>query len=516
MIQRTKCLLVILFTFLLSIIFVLISPLTGCASGLNASEQELVAKAKGTFEWNGKEYRAKQTYIDQLTAYLCRDDVDLNADTCAAAAAEMYGSVERGVTEGYLYEVGGSGETAADTIEAIESEAGSQEEKGSGQEGLSGDEERSDKQLGERSDEQFEEWSGNKPDEKFKKCAPVIFRLPGCWWFGGNRAGGEDAGTGTGAGTENGWHRLLDPAFYCLLMVGEAVCLLILITALAQTARNRSLRRRSKARKALQTIVICMTAGACFLTGLLLSLRIGAFSEQAVLNQIEKTSWYQTVYDDMKRETFRTLSLIQEPEYDYGDMVKYSNVVLTARQQVKAELEGESPHPDLAGAMEPLRSFVSAGYRHAYPNSEVAAAGMEYLMDGLEARCENLVHWAGMDWWRQKTRDFLRWMPVLLGGAVLVFSLGTAELICLSRSRYRAVKRFGTSLFVGFLGLGVCGLLLWRFGGAGTVWTEPVYMNEFARYLSVSAGYSALSLGGMGCCLSAMAFYISKCMKYER
>ena len=177
MIQRTKCLLVILFTFLLSIIFVLISPLTGCASGLNASEQELVAKAKGTFEWNGKEYRAKQTYIDQLTAYLCREDVDLNADTCAAAAAEMYGSVERGVTEGYLYEVGGSGETAADTIEAIESEAGSQEEKGSGQEGLSGDEERSDKQLGERSDEQFEEWPGNKPDEKFKKCAPVIFRL---------------------------------------------------------------------------------------------------------------------------------------------------------------------------------------------------------------------------------------------------------------------------------------------------------------------------------------------------
>ena len=89
MIQRTKCLLVILFTFLLSIIFVLITPLTGCASGLNASEQELVAKAKGTFEWNGKEYRAKQAYIDQLTAYLCREDVDLSADTCAAAAAEM-------------------------------------------------------------------------------------------------------------------------------------------------------------------------------------------------------------------------------------------------------------------------------------------------------------------------------------------------------------------------------------------------------------------------------------------
>ena len=120
---------------------------------------------------------------------------------------------------------------------------------------------------------------------------------------------------------ENGWLRLLDPTLYCLITVCEAVCSVILITALAQTARNRSLKRRSKARKALQTIVICMTAGACFLSGLLLSLRIGAFSEQAVLNQIEKTSWYQTVYDDMKRETFRTLSLIQVPEYDYGDTV---------------------------------------------------------------------------------------------------------------------------------------------------------------------------------------------------
>ena len=70
--------------------FVLIMPLTGYAAGLNASEQELVAKAKGTFEWNGKQYRAKQTYIDQLTAYLSREDIDFGADTCAAAAQEMY------------------------------------------------------------------------------------------------------------------------------------------------------------------------------------------------------------------------------------------------------------------------------------------------------------------------------------------------------------------------------------------------------------------------------------------
>ena len=128
MIRGYKFLTLILLSFFLSLLFFLITPSASYAAGLNASEQELVAKAKGTFEWNGKKYRAKQTYLDQLTAYLSRDDVDLSADTCAAAAKEMYGSVERGVMEGYLYEVDSSGKQSdGDPVTA--SETASQEEK---------------------------------------------------------------------------------------------------------------------------------------------------------------------------------------------------------------------------------------------------------------------------------------------------------------------------------------------------------------------------------------------------
>lgn len=80
-----------------------------------------------------KKYRAKQTYLDQLTAYLSRDDVDLSADTCTAAAKEMYGSVERGVMEGYLYEVDSSGKQSdGDPVTA--SETASQEEERAEQE----------------------------------------------------------------------------------------------------------------------------------------------------------------------------------------------------------------------------------------------------------------------------------------------------------------------------------------------------------------------------------------------
>ena len=135
MIRGYKFLTLILLSFFLSLLFFLITPAASYAAGLNASEQELVAKAKGTFEWNGKKYRAKQTYLDQLTAYLSRDDVDLSADTCAAAAKEMYGSVERGVMEGYLYEVdSNSSGKQSDGDPLTASETASQEEKSAEQE----------------------------------------------------------------------------------------------------------------------------------------------------------------------------------------------------------------------------------------------------------------------------------------------------------------------------------------------------------------------------------------------
>lgn len=280
MIRGYKFLTLILLSFFLSFLFFLITPSASYAAGLNASEQELVAKAKETFEWNGKKYRAKQTYLDQLTAYLSRDDVDLSADTCAAAAKEMYGSVERGVMEGYLYEVNSnSSGKQSDGDPVTASETASQEEKRAEQESPS--------------EEILEE----------KESASVVFQVPRGIVpdEGWNHKYETDIGqTGEASLTEPGsWLSLLNPSFYRLLMIFESVCTVLLSMALAVTVRGRRLRHRRKIRKVMQTAVIFMTAAACLLSGMYAALRVGTFSEQAVMNQIEKTSWYQTVYDDM-------------------------------------------------------------------------------------------------------------------------------------------------------------------------------------------------------------------------
>lgn len=77
------------------------------AGDINSNEAGLIAAASGTFEYDGKTYRAGSAYINSLTAYLSGDDVDLTAEQCQSAMSQMYGSVAEGVERGYLYEVGG-------------------------------------------------------------------------------------------------------------------------------------------------------------------------------------------------------------------------------------------------------------------------------------------------------------------------------------------------------------------------------------------------------------------------
>lgn len=76
------------------------------AGDINSNEAGLIAAASGTFDYDGKTYRAGSAYINSLTSYLSGDDVDLTAEQCQKATAQMYDSVAEGIERGYLYEVG--------------------------------------------------------------------------------------------------------------------------------------------------------------------------------------------------------------------------------------------------------------------------------------------------------------------------------------------------------------------------------------------------------------------------
>lgn len=84
------------------------------AGGINGNEASVIAAASGTFEYNGKTYRAASNYLNALTIYLSEDDVDLDASQASEAISRLYGSIAQGVDAGYLYEVDPNEETTTE------------------------------------------------------------------------------------------------------------------------------------------------------------------------------------------------------------------------------------------------------------------------------------------------------------------------------------------------------------------------------------------------------------------
>jgi hypothetical protein len=75
------------------------------AGSLNKYENQVIAEAKRTYIYKGKEYRVTDTYINQLVDYLSSEEVDITAEQRDAALRMAYDSIERGVQEGYLVPV---------------------------------------------------------------------------------------------------------------------------------------------------------------------------------------------------------------------------------------------------------------------------------------------------------------------------------------------------------------------------------------------------------------------------
>ena len=76
--------------------------------GINGNEARVIAVARGSFEYNGETYVARQSYVDQLIAKLSQEDVDLTAEQADSAISTIYANVETGVVSGYIVKVGSS------------------------------------------------------------------------------------------------------------------------------------------------------------------------------------------------------------------------------------------------------------------------------------------------------------------------------------------------------------------------------------------------------------------------
>ncbi len=75
------------------------------AGSLNSEEARVVEVARGTFEYEGKVYVAKEEYVNQLIDKLSEDDMELTSEEADEMIQNIRDNVEIGVEDGYIVEI---------------------------------------------------------------------------------------------------------------------------------------------------------------------------------------------------------------------------------------------------------------------------------------------------------------------------------------------------------------------------------------------------------------------------
>lgn len=93
-------------TIILGIITLLASStMIAYAGTLNEYEATVISVARGQFVYNGVTYQAEEQYVEELSAYLMQDGIELTVEQRDYAIESIYANVEQGVLEGYLQPV---------------------------------------------------------------------------------------------------------------------------------------------------------------------------------------------------------------------------------------------------------------------------------------------------------------------------------------------------------------------------------------------------------------------------
>ena len=84
----------------------LMAGMTAFAGNINEHEQRVLDTVSEPVEYEGKQYKAKETYIRRLAAYMNQDNVELTSEQADEAIVKFYDNIAAGITEGYMEETG--------------------------------------------------------------------------------------------------------------------------------------------------------------------------------------------------------------------------------------------------------------------------------------------------------------------------------------------------------------------------------------------------------------------------
>lgn len=494
---------------------------TANAGSVNANEQSVISAVSGQFEKDGIIYAVKPEYISSVKNYLAQDDVELTAEQAQSAISEIYANVQTGVESGYLVEIGRTAAPETEPSQApSEGAAGQKESSKSTKKPEKQKTEESQKepetagaQENEGSETKSEGDSGaiqqeNKKEPETEKSSSVISILelvdkapPQTYEY-------------LNQDTDTRMQQLkvrYEIMWDCIAAAAFAIVLVLVVSIHKKLLISHSYRKLRRILKYILTaaiaalsLVLCLIGGAWF----------GAFQKNAILSKISDTGYYTFVYNELKKDTSISFSLLNIPNSVMDQSLTYEKVVIAARQQVENDLSKGVYKADTSILIEPLKADIEEYLRgESVTMTKEAQAGLTLLMDRLDGKYTALLKWPFGSWWSQLKDDYTKTAVLILPISLLLMAAAQGILVFLHHYKYRGFCLGAKGLMLGsFLGFLI-------FTGSNMVitarWGEvtPPYMNSFFEIYKSGIWKAGAITCGIGVLLAWMVLAAVKAWK---
>lgn len=300
------------------------------AGEINGNEASVVAAARGTFEYEGETYVAKDSYVSQLQAKLSQDDVDLTAEQASEAIAEMYSNVAEGVRQGYLQKVSGSGSgngtAGTDAGDKKKPDGKTDQDKDgkreSGQEGDVKEGEPTDGSDGKNENGQ------TSVATHVKKPSKGAFSLDMKKALKAIRLTEQSSGDEVKKELQKHYQKPLETVYPIVLFLLTAAALVVLV-----------IRKKGKWKKiwpaglAMLLLIFGMAIGS-----LAAITEFGFFSGRVMVNQVASEGYYNKVYETFHKNLNTILTSAGFPEGLLDDMIDEKTMYLDGKLALEASL----------------------------------------------------------------------------------------------------------------------------------------------------------------------------------
>lgn len=460
---------------------------TAHAGSINANEQSVISAVNGQFEKDGIIYAVKPEYIKSVKNYLAQDDVELTAEQAQAAIAEIYANVQTGVESGYLVEVGRSSASETEPLPApSQAETGQQEsstsakksEKQKAEEDLkepetAGIQDNGGSEAEPQGDsdtlkqEDKKELNTEKPSSVISILELVDKAPPQTY---------EYLYKDTDARMQHFKVRY-EIMWACLAASAFAIVAVLVISIHKKLLISHSHRKLRKLLKYILTaaitalsLVLCLIGGGWF----------GAFQNNAILSKLADTGYYTFAYNELRKDTSISFSLLNIPNNVMDQSLTYERVVIAARQQVENDLRQGGYKADTSVLIEPLKADIEKYLQgQSVSMTKEAEAGLDLLMARLDEKYTALLKWPFASWWLRLKADYTKTVALLLPVSLFLIAAAQIILVFLHHYKYRGLSLGAKGLMLGSaLGFLVfTGSNMIISGRLGEI--KPPYMNSF-------------------------------------